>query len=397
MEPAKYIVEHGVRKINPAWRQAQKQVRNTPLYASSSSALAIISSQEDLKLAGAAPADSTIASLDMIENDDEYIARFKNAAVNAHDVLKGLTDAFAQYEVPLGMLNKLLALTEYGLHFIIDDSGSMTCASDAMGQSRWKEAEVRLKAMFDILAYVPCSPIRLSFLNRSTVIFLSHEGMTPDQFRAKAHAALTDAFARGPTGGTPTLDIMKRAFADAATRSEPTAFYVFTDGVPNGGDTSVRAICDLLVKRNEPSRSPVTFVSCTNVDDEAEWMKEIEESAPFVSELDDFASEKKEVAKDQGPLFPYTYGLYLISHLVAVISPDDLDALDERFPMTKPTLDNVLGYTLSSAEYAAYFAHHTHAWGKLYDKFLTMGRAADIPDIAATKKGLFARVTGLFR
>jgi len=64
-------------------------------------------------------------------------------------------------------------------------------------------------------------------------------------------------------------------------------------------------------------------------------MKELEEVAPFCAECDDFNDEAREVAKDQGECFPYTYGFYLICCLVAAFNPNDLDCLDDSAPIAK--------------------------------------------------------------
>jgi hypothetical protein len=49
---------------------------------------------------------------------------------------------------------------------------------------------------------------------------------------------------------------------------------------------------------------------------------------------------------------------------VAAINPDDLDALDESLPLTKFTLDNLLGRKHTNEEYQYYFERNPH--GSLY-------------------------------
>merc|ERR1719262_615547 len=99
----------------------------------------------------------------------------------------------------------------------------------------------------------------------------------------------------------------------------------------------------------------MTFLSCTNEDDQVEWMKECEEVAPYCAESDDFGDESREVLGDQGDALPYTRGFWLICQLVAAMSPDDLDAMDESVPFTKYTLDNLLGVVSNEATYQHYF------------------------------------------
>ena len=45
----------------------------------------------------------------------------------------------------------------------------------------------------------------------------------------------------------------------------------------------------------------------------------------------------------------------MICQLVAAVSPDDLDAMDESVPFTKFTLDNLLGVVSNDATYRHYF------------------------------------------
>lgn len=45
----------------------------------------------------------------------------------------------------------------------------------------------------------------------------------------------------------------------------------------------------------------------------------------------------------QGPMFPYTRGIWYITQLLAALNPSDLDLLDEGYPLTKYSLDNLLG------------------------------------------------------
>lgn len=118
---------------------------------------------------------------------------------------------------------------------------------------------------------------------------------------------------------------------------------------------AIKEIVNIVKNRPEPEMNPVTFLSCTNEDEAVEWMKECEEVALFCSESDDFGDESREVMKDQGEALPYTRGFWLICQLVAAMNPDDLDAMDESVPMTKMTLDNLLGIQHNEESYKHYF------------------------------------------
>merc|ERR1712232_44980 len=212
----------------------------------------------------------------------------------------------------------------------------------------------------DILAFIPTKSIEIRFLNAKNVIYLVRAGKTVEEFSSDAHTQIADAFSTiAVKYKTPTLRVMTEAFNSAAGSVDPTMHYLLTDGVPS--DASVRQVADLIKNRANPKSNPLTLISCTNEDEESEWMKQVEEVAEYCSEADDFADERREVEKDQGVGFPYTKGYWLISQLVATINPHDLDAIDENLPFTKHTLDNVLGRVHSPKEYQYYFERNPHA------------------------------------
>jgi hypothetical protein len=370
MPPKKYIFENGVMKLNPEYSKQNPGTSQSPPVPTQDQPLAIVSSMNDVGAATTAQMDatgsamqlapSTVASLDIIQ-DDDYSSQFQGSGLDGGDLLDGLTNYFVQYEIPVGMLNKLMALQFYNLYFLIDDSGSMRAPTDSMmteatiyllrdGQTlnpqqpmtRWQEAENRLHVMMDILAFVPTKQIMISFFNAPNIITINREGLTPETFKTTAHDQIIHAFSTIQVRyKTPTKRVLLQSFSMASSQPEPTMHYLFTDGVPT--DASVDEIASLISNRSNPQANPLTLISCTNEDEEVEWMKEIEERAPYTAELDDYHDERNEVIEDQGKAFPYTRGYWIISQLVAAINPDDLDAIDENLPFTKATLDNLLG------------------------------------------------------
>lgn len=144
--------------------------------------------------------------------------------------------------------------------------------------------------------------------------------------------------------------------------------YLFTDGEPN--DASVARVEQLIANRNT-RLNPLNFMSCTNQDQETEWMKTIEGKVPFTAELDDFASERTEVLKAQGPGFPFSKGFWLICQLAAPICPDDLDAMDENRPFSKQTMDSLMGRRLTPEEYGYYFNNNPNSrqYASLFSQF----------------------------
>lgn len=368
--PKKYIKINGVMKMNPDYKRwKDSQVAQTtgvvPVAAAAPTnlnALPVVSSMEDhMKLnedlnTNIPLAESTDATIEMMQEPEISL----EAGMQPDEMVDQLGSVLEKYEVPIGLMNKLMMLSEYAsLEFIIDDSGSMQMNSDTINpitrknNTRWEEAHQRLKEMIEILAYVPFNQVGIEFLNRKDRVTLKRNGMTPDIFLQGAVEQIDAQFARGPSGTTPALEKLQESFLRGQGVS--IARYFFGDGLPNGGRRAISEIVRIVRNRQDPAMNPLTFISCTNEDEAVEWMKDCEEVAPFCSESDDFGDESREVLEDQGEALPYTRGFWLICQLVAAMNPDDLDAMDESVPFTKNTLDNLLGIKHNEESYRYYF------------------------------------------
>lgn len=90
-------------------------------------------------------------AIDAFVNDDEMAGRIN---LTPKTWSTSLDDLFEMLNVPVGLLSKLFALSEFDeLEFLIDDSGSMTLETDGGLPSRWIEAKERVKDMMRVLAY----------------------------------------------------------------------------------------------------------------------------------------------------------------------------------------------------------------------------------------------------
>lgn len=370
--PKKYCKVNGVMKLNPEykrWKDAKNSANAGPevfvpatSVMNSAQALPIVSSMEDHMQLNEnlgeeiALSESTNATIEMLQEPEIAM----EAGLQPDDMIDELGALLARYEMPMGLTNKLMMLSEFqSLEFIIDDSGSMQMNTDTFDVrtnkpiSRWVEAQRRLKDMVEVIAYVPFEQIGIEFLNRKDRISLKRDGKTPKDFVDSSYRTIDAIFARGPAGTTPALEKIQESLIRG--QGVNIARYFFGDGLPNGGQRAVDEIVNILRNRADPEQNPVTFVSCTDDDAAVEWMKNAEEVIPFCSESDDFNDEAKEVYKDQGAALPYSKGFHLICQLVAAMNPDDLDAMDESIPFTKFTLDNLLGVVNNDASYQHYF------------------------------------------
>lgn len=401
----KYIFTDGVMQLNPKYVADEKAGETKTTVANPQQSLAIVSNMEDISKAseakkevGAGPVQlstATVSSLQIMQ-DSDYSNKFEaKEEISSGDLVDGLTKYFARYEVPIGLINKILALLEYKINFIIDDSGSMYAPTDASindateqvkklydpsgarakssnnNMSRWEEAQDRLHIFADMLSYIPTDTITFRFLNSKETLTLQHSGKTPDQFREDMHNQINALFRRvRPSGGTPLLNALQASL----NPDERVMQYILTDGEPD----RLEQVKSLILNRKNPKENPITFLSCTNSDQDAEWMKVIEEVAPYVAELDDFVAERTEVQHDQGPSFPYSKGFWLLCQLVAAINPDDLDALDEDRPFSKKTMDNFMGRKLTAEEFKKYFDNHPLGKKKDYNDLFTEFSREDI-------------------
>mmetsp|Transcript_16607 Transcript_16607/g.40393 ORF Transcript_16607/g.40393 Transcript_16607/m.40393 type:complete len:458 (-) Transcript_16607:45-1418(-) len=388
--PKKYVKVNGVMKLNPEykkWKEAQNASAAAASAASSAAAAAssgspqpfvpppapattvlnsaealpVVSSMDDVEqlqdgVGTTQLAESTNATIEMMQEPEIAL----DAGMQPDEMIDQLGQVLAKYEIPIGLCNKLMMLSEYqSLEFIIDDSGSMLCNTDSFDPvtkqplTRWKEAHQRLKEMVEIISYVPFQQVGIEFLNRADRLTIKREGRDPKSLMQAAYQQIDAVFKKTPSGTTPALEKIQHSLMRGQGVS--IARYFFGDGLPNGGKRAIDEIVKILKNRPEPEMNPITFLSCTNEDAAVEWMKDAEEVCPYCSESDDFVDEANEVLKDQGAALPYSKGFHLICQLVAAMNPDDLDAMDESVPFTKSTLDNLLGVQHNDASYQHYF------------------------------------------
>lgn len=406
----KYTTENNIRKYNPAYVPPPNATKAAP-FVNQATALPVIPapsapSLEDEEIV-VIPTTTYEAAVVAYHEEVEQEIYFGGYAGEG-DSLDVLNNIMAKYEVPAGLLEKLLQVKEFQLmEIIVDDSSSMNAATDALDpvtgsrMSRWLEAKWRISQMIELLAYVPSPPIRIHFLNRSYIISIEKSsGELPSDYIKRAESILQTAFGRLPGGTTPAREAIEASLG--RNGGMKVMRYFLGDGVPNGGEYACKQIRDMIIYRPAPHDNPFTFMSCTDEDSQVEWMKVTEEKAPYCAEFDDYHDEAREVLKDQGNAFPYSFGLHIVAQIVAAFNPHDLDAMDESVPFTKAVLDSLLGYQSSQEEYRYYFEQFIAAQKKLplkafqhsfvrqlpslYNEFLSAATSSDIPAAARYKQ-----------
>lgn len=393
--PSKYIMVGDVRYLNPDFAEEMERqhlLASTALHPGK--ALPVVCNMGDYqefgKLAPASLAWSTE------EARGSFAATAQRVGLAPQALEEQIGVLCAKFDIPMGMLHKLMGLkTLDRMDFIFDDSFSMSCSSGST--SRWIEARDRMKTLIEIMAYFPTPPIVITFLNRPDRVVLERRGEEPRLFIERSHAIIDQLFVKPPAGSTPVLRALHNSFV--GSEGLKVARYLYCDGVPDGGKPAQEAITKMIKERKNPEGNPVTFFSCTDQPKDVAWTRETEETTECCAEYDDFGTEAEAVAGAQGLVMPYTRGIHLVSELVGAMNPDDLDALDEPVPLTKWTLDNMMGVVAADAEYGRYFAGFEAAqrarpvettldllkqeqqWAGLFNDFLTAKKATDIPAV----------------
>lgn len=262
-------------KLNPEYKQWKDAQGGPPATTAlnPSQALPVVSSMDDhMKmnedLGQEIPlSESTNATIEMLQEPEISL----EAGLQPDDMIDQIGAMMAKYEIPIGLTNKLMMLSEFAsLEFIVDDSGSMSLNTDSVdpitrkARTRWQEAHHRVKEMIEIIAYVPFQQIGIEFLNRQDRISLVRNGMDPPTFLNDAYQKIDTIFAKPPSGTTPALEKIQESFIRG--QGVAIARYFFGDGLPNGGPRAIQEIINILKNREDPSSNPVTFLSCTNED-----------------------------------------------------------------------------------------------------------------------------------
>merc|ERR1719410_928553 len=137
-------------KLNPEykkWKESMNEKGSSVLVPKD--ALPIVSNMDDLISlnetmvkngdAEIAAAESLNATIEIMQEPEVS----REAGMPPNKMVDMLGAVMTKYETPMGLMNKLLMLSEYDvLEFIVDDSGSMTLKTDTVsgGMSRWQEA-----------------------------------------------------------------------------------------------------------------------------------------------------------------------------------------------------------------------------------------------------------------
>jgi len=376
--PTKFVTNPatGVRMISPEYKEWMKRQDGTSA-TSDVETLAVVSNlNEILSLGSGTQQSSSLAtSIEKMHSDPRFAAQ---VGIPSPSILEQLGTVFAKWETPVGLLSKLLMLTEFDkIEIWVDSSGSIRKSTSAelglfnkTGEpiSRWEETKLRIFEMMEILVFLPFPPVEIRFLTDPKVVKINYSLKDPNEppaaFFQRVKAIIEDEMNFRPTGQTPALKCLTESFQNQQKIANDKKWirYFFTDGRPDGDDRAIRSIAELISNRFNPADNPITFLSVTDTPSDTAWCSEVEGSAPYCAEVSNHVIEIRQIRAAQGSAFPITKGFCIIAALIGALCPNDIDLLDEGIPLPKAVLDgDIQGYVCSEEEYEYYFKCFTMA------------------------------------
>jgi hypothetical protein len=174
-----------------------------------------------------------------------------DAALLALCRAKGISPYFA---------TQITRLREYSsIRLVLDDSGSMKSMLNIYGAApttRWQLLQTMVKEIFDLMAIArggDREPVSVHLLN-----------MLPQGMKCESVGQLQEFFQSGPTGTTPTLEVMRDIMTpEHMVYEEGVLTLLITDGAPNCGHQAFRNFL-LDAQRRYPA-SYITVGLCTDV------------------------------------------------------------------------------------------------------------------------------------
>jgi len=232
-----------------------------------------------------------------------------------------------RFEISIAEANDLVALEDYEIVVIADDSGSMKMAAappdqrslNQTSKTRWAELRETLRLVVELGACFDQSGSDIYFLNRDPV----KQVQSADDYR------LERALSTEPRGSTPLTETLKTVVSECGGE-KPVLLFILTDGEPNGGVQRFHAELSRTVKKQSTSHTfKVQIMACTNDEGAVGWLDAIDHEFPEVDVTDDYYSEMVQVLKEAKRVKKFTRGDWCMKAMLGPISKK-FDDMDER-------------------------------------------------------------------
>jgi len=171
-----------------------------------------------------------------------------------------------------------MSLAGMDVVMVLDDSGSMNARVDGTSNTRWDELRQITRIAVEIACSLDDDGCDLIFLNR------------PGANRVNSWKLAEPLFQRPPTGTTPLTKALKDAFS-RQTPGKKLLVLIATDGQPNNLSAFTRAL------RERDPNILIGVLACSDNDRDVGYLNKLDREVPNMDVLDDFKSERKEVAR----------------------------------------------------------------------------------------------------
>jgi hypothetical protein len=215
-----------------------------------------------------------------------------------------------QNEIRPDWVARMRCMEGFSICLLCDDSGSMATPvhtgysnrnMNPYGPvaSRWSELQGTTSLLVQLAtALDPTGTVDVFFLNRPPLIGVQDASQIPP------------AFASPPNGFTPLARVITQILQHkAAVLAERKLLLIIaTDGQPTDDAGSVQIPQFLNLLMTKPQNMFVQIMACTDDEGTMAYLNRVDDQIPRLDVTDDYASEKKEILRAQGPQFHFTYG-----------------------------------------------------------------------------------------
>lgn len=236
-------------------------------------------------------------------------------ATNISDATIGwLESTLKKNGVSIAKAQEFAVLSSYDIALILDDSGSMSARSGKT--TRWGELQGTVSQLIEIACCFDSDGIDAYFLNK---------GKIPN-IKSASDSRFTQAFSRGPSGGTPLTQTLQKALSDH-TGEKPLLLLILSDGEPSEGVNRLTSVIEDSIKRSQ-GRIRYQLMACTDNDAAVAWMDELDVKHAEVDATDDYDTERAQVLK-AGLFATFERGDWVAKALLGAVSKK-WNCLDDR-------------------------------------------------------------------
>jgi len=232
-----------------------------------------------------------------------------------------------RFQITIAEANDLVALQDYEIVVIADDSSSMNSGSappdqrqlGSSMQTRWQELRETLSLIVDLGGCFDATGLDIFFLNRPAL-----KGV-----RSSEDWAFRRAFWSPAKGSTPLTETLETVVQECGSE-RPVLLFILTDGQPNGGVPAFRqAIREIVTKQSTSHTFRIQIMACTGDEAAVGYLDEIDREFSEVDCTDDYYSEMQQVLKEARRVKKFTRGDWCMKAMLGPIS-SKFDNLDEK-------------------------------------------------------------------